>query len=163
MLTVMGRPRSAIEREIKQSRPFPTRRQEAAVALMRTADLLRHLLAKHLEPAGITAQQYNVLRILRGSRPGPLPTLEIADRMIERTPGITRLLDRLEAKRLVHRKRCREDRRQVLCTITPAGLELLKRLDGTVNDIETRSLGHLTDEQAGQLIRLLDLIRERSP
>ena len=154
--------KSAIQREIKQSRPFPTRRQEAAVALMRTADLLRHLLAKHLEPAGITAQQYNVLRILRGSRPGPLPTLEIAERMIERTPGITRLLDRLEAKRLVHRERCREDRRQVMCTITPAGLKLLKSVDGTVNDIETSSLGRLTDEQTRQLIRLLDLIREHN-
>src|SRR5437867_4356503 len=106
MLTVMRRNPSAIERELKQTRPFPSRRQEAAVALLRTADRLRHLLTRWLEPAGITAQQYNVLRILRGALPGPLPTLEIAERMIERTPGITRLLDRLEAKRLVGRERC---------------------------------------------------------
>src|SRR5262249_27588175 len=117
MLTAMKRTPSAIQRELKQTRPFPSRRQEGAVALMRTADQLRHLLDKCLEPAGITTQQYNVLRILRGARPERLPTLEIAERMIERTPGITRLLDRLEAKQLVHRERFSSDRRQVLCTV----------------------------------------------
>src|SRR5262249_35367113 len=118
MLPAMKRSPSAIVREIKQTRPFPSQRQEGAVALMRTADQLRHLLTRYLEPAGITAQQYNVLRILRGANPERLPTLEIAERMIERTPGITRLLDRLEAKQLVHRERCPSDRRQVLCGIT---------------------------------------------
>src|SRR5262249_14855885 len=105
MLDLMKRTPSHIERELKQSRPFPTRGQEAAVGLMRTADLLRRLLEQALEPSGVTAQQYNVLRILRGARPESLPTLEIAERMIERTPGITRLLDRLEAKKLVRRDR----------------------------------------------------------
>jgi len=151
---------SAIERELKQTRPFPTRRQEAAVSVMRTADLLRRLLEQALEPSGVTAQQYNVLRILRGARPVPLPTLEIAERMIERTPGITRLLDRLEAKKLVRRDRCESDRRQVLCTITAAGLELLRDVDATVNDIESRSLGRLSDAETRQLIELLDAIRE---
>jgi len=163
MLTAMRRTPSAIEREIKQTRPFPSQRQEAAVALMRTADTLRHTLAQFLEPMGITAQQYNVLRIMRGARPERLPTLEIAERMIERTPGITRLLDRLEAKGFAQRERSAPDRRQVLCGITPAGLELLRRIDGAVNDVEVRSLGRLTDEQTRQLIRLLDLIREGTP
>src|SRR5262245_39122094 len=162
MLTVMRRTPSAIERELKQTKPFPSRRQEGAVALLRTADLLRHRVARHLEPMDITPQQYNVLRILRGARPERLPTLELADRMIERAPGITRLLDRLEAKKLVHRERCASDRRQVLCTITAAGLELLRRLDGNVNDLEVGSLGRLSDEQTLQLIRLLDLVREGS-
>jgi DNA-binding MarR family transcriptional regulator len=160
MLTLMKRAPSAIARELKQTRPFRTRHQEAAVGLMRTADLLRRLLEQALEPSGVTAQQYNVLRILRGARPGSLPTLEIADRMIERTPGITRLLDRLEAKKLVHRDRCDSDRRQVLCAITAAGLELLREVDGAVNDIESRSLGRLSDAQTRQLIGLLDAIRE---
>ena len=160
MLRLMKRTRSAIERELKQTRPFSTRGQEAAVGLMRTADLLRRLLEQALEPSGVTAQQYNVLRILRGARPESLPTLEIAERMIERTPGITRLLDRLEAKKLVHRDRCESDRRQVLCTITAAGLELLRDVDGIVNDIESRSLGRLSDAKTRQLIGLLDAIRE---
>jgi DNA-binding MarR family transcriptional regulator len=156
----MKRTRSAIERELKQTRPFPTRGQAAAVGLMRTADLLRRLLEQALEPSGVTAQQYNVLRILRGARPESLPTLEIAERMIERTPGITRLLDRLEAKKLVRRDRCESDRRQVLCTITAAGLELLRDVDAVVNDIESRSLSRLGEVKLRQLIQLLDAIRE---
>ena len=159
-MSVVKRTPSAIERELKQTRPFPTRGGEAAVSLMRTADLLRRLLEQALEPSGVTAQQYNVLRILRGARPEPLPTLEIAERMIERTPGITRLLDRLEAKKLVRRDRCESDRRQVLCTITAAGLELLRDVDVIVNDIESRNFGRLSDVQTRQLIRLLDAIRE---
>jgi len=160
MLNLVKRTPSAIERELKQTRPFPTRRGEAAVALMRTADLLHRLLEQALEPLGVTAQQFNVLRILRGARPEPLPTLEIAERMIERTPGITRLLDRLEAKNLVQRDRCESDRRQVLCTITAAGLDLLRDADAVVRDIESRSLGRLSDLKTRQLIRLLDAIRE---
>ena len=163
MLTVMKRTPSAIERELKQTRPFPSQRQEGAVALMRTADQLRHLLSRHVEPMGITVQQYNVLRILRGARSERLPTLEIAKRMIERTSGIMRLLDRLEAKQLVDRERYVFDRWQVFCGITPAGLGLLRRLDGTVNDLEVQSLGRLSDDQTRQLIRLLDLIREGAP
>jgi DNA-binding MarR family transcriptional regulator len=160
MVIPMKRTLSAVGRELKQTRPFRTRGQEAAVGLMRTADLLRRLLEQALEPWGITAQQYNVLRILRGARPEPLPTLEIAERMIERTPGITRLLDRLEAKNLVQRDRCESDRRQVLCTITAAGLDLLRDADAIVSDVESRSLGRLSDVKTRQLIRLLDAIRE---
>jgi DNA-binding MarR family transcriptional regulator len=160
MLSLVKRAPSAIERELKQTRPFRTRGQEAAVGLLRTADLLRRLLEQALEPSGVSAQQYNVLRILRGARPEPLPTLEIAERMIERTPGITRLLDRLEAKKLVRRDRCESDRRQVLCTITAAGLELLRGVDAVVNNVESLSLGRLSDAQIRQLIRLLDAVRE---
>jgi DNA-binding MarR family transcriptional regulator len=156
----MRRTTSAIARELKQGRPFRTRGQEAAVGLMRTADLLHRLLEQALEPSGVTAQQYNVLRILRGAQPEALPTLEIAERMIERTPGITRLLDRLEAKKLVRRDRCESDRRQVLCTITAAGLDLLRDADAVVRGIESRSLGRLGDVKTRQLIRLLDAIRE---
>jgi DNA-binding MarR family transcriptional regulator len=160
MLNLVKRTSSAIERELKQTRPFPTLGGQAAVGLMRTADLLRRLLEQALEPLGVTAQQYNVLRILRGARPEPLPTLEIAERMIERTPGITGLLDRLEAKKLVRRDRCESDRRQVLCTITAAGLDLLRDADAVVSDIESRSLGRLSDVKTRQLIRLLDAVRE---
>jgi DNA-binding MarR family transcriptional regulator len=156
----MKRTPSAVGRELKQTRPFRTRGQEAAVGLMRTADLLRRLLEQALEPWGVTAQQYNVLRILRGARPEPLPTLEIAERMIERTPGITRLLDRLEAKKLVRRERCESDRRQVLCTITAAGLEVLRDADPVMREIESRSLGRLSEVKTRQLIQLLDAIRE---
>src|SRR5881394_2146497 len=93
--------------------------------LLSTAKKVRTFFEAVCAPFDITGQQYNVLRILRGAEPAGLPTLMIAERMIERTPGITRMVDRLEAKKLVRRDRCESDRRQVLCTITATGLELL--------------------------------------
>jgi DNA-binding MarR family transcriptional regulator len=114
------------------------------------------LLAHH----GLSVPQYNVLRILRGARGESLPTLEIASRMIERSPGITRLLDRLHGKGLVHRERCNEDRRQVLCSITDAGLELLAALDEPVLKADREVFSSLTDAELRQLVKLLDRIRE---
>jgi DNA-binding MarR family transcriptional regulator len=161
MLTLMAsRPRpSALQRELQQSKPFPRPEQEGAVALLRTADLVRRTAERALEPLGVTPQQYNVLRILRGARPGPLPTLEIADRMIERAPGITRLLDRLEARALVRRERCREDRRRVLCSITPAGLELLRAADDPMREAERDIMGRLRGPRLTQLLKLLGTLR----
>jgi DNA-binding MarR family transcriptional regulator len=116
-------------------------------------------MAHRIEPAGVTLQQYNVLRILRGAGPEGLPTLEIAERMIEQAPGITRLLDRLEAKDLVHRERCPDDRRQVTCRINEDGLALLARLDKVVNSADELLLPRLTPAEQRQLVRLLDRIR----
>ncbi len=156
----MARPPSRLQREIKQSRPFRSVAQEAAIGLLRTTDVARRRIAAMLEPEAITPQQYNVLRILRGAGPDGIPTLEIASRMIELAPGITRLLDRLEAKKLVHRERCPEDRRQVTCRITAGGLALLARLDPIVEAADETILGALTQAQQRQLIRLLDRVRE---
>ena len=88
---------SALQRELRQRRPFQSPAHEAVLGLMRTADLVRRQAAALIEPHGITLQQFNVLRILRGAGGEGLPTLEVAERMIEQTPGVTRLLDRLEA------------------------------------------------------------------
>src|SRR6478752_1983616 len=93
--------RSALQEEIRQTRPFSSPSEEAAVALVRTADLLRRALTAVVDPHDITLQQYNVLRILRGAGVDGLPTLEIASRMVEHAPGVTRLLDRLQGKGLV--------------------------------------------------------------
>ena len=149
---------SRIQQEIKQTRPFTTRSEEAAVALMRTADMVRRAVAVVVEPAGITPQQYNVLRILRGAGEAGLPTLEIAERMIEETPGITRLIDRLETKGLVGRERCATDRRQVFCRISAAGLDLLAHLD-TAMRADTDALQSLGNHDLEQLIKLLDKTR----
>lgn len=130
-----------------------------AVSLMRTSDLVRRAAALVIEPHGITIQQYNVLRILRGAGSEGLPTLEIAARMIEQTPGITRLLDRLEAKKLVRRERCPKDRRQVTCRISEEGLALLAALDAPVAESERVALSGLTPRQIRQLITLLDRTR----
>jgi DNA-binding MarR family transcriptional regulator len=129
------------------------------VDLLRTADVVRRYIARVLEPYGITPQQFNVLRILRGAGPGGIPTLTIAERMIEEAPGITRLLDRLEAKGMVRRQRCPEDRRQVLCHATPQALDLLGRIDGAMNEADEAALGTLSEKDKAELIRLLDAIR----
>jgi DNA-binding MarR family transcriptional regulator len=128
--------------------------------LLRTADVVRRSIAEIVEPHGITLQQYNVLRILRGSGAEGLPTLEIAERMIEEAPGITRLIDRLEAKKLVTRKRCTTDRRIVWCRITDAGLALLADLDGPIREADRVSLAALSDRETTQLITLLDKTRK---
>jgi DNA-binding MarR family transcriptional regulator len=142
----------------RQARPRSPA-QEAKVAILRTADLLRRRITEVVAPFGLTAQQYNVLRILRGAHPGKLPTLEIGDRMIETTPGITRLLDRLEEKGWVQRKRGSEDRRLVLCWITDAGLSLLAQLDEAMDEADRRSLGWLERDEVRRLVEQLERIQ----
>lgn len=145
--------------EIKQTRPFASPANEAVVTLLRTADKLRTSLSAVVEPRGITLQQYNVLRILRGAGEAGLPTLEIAARMIEHNPGITRLLDRLEAKKLVRRERCPEDRRRVLCYATALALRTLGSIDAPLERAGARALAGLDRPRVAELVRLLDTIR----
>lgn len=152
-------PTSALQHELRQRRPFQSTAHEAVVGLMRTADLVRRQMAALVEPHGITVQQFNVLRILRGAGDEGVPTLEVADRMIEQTPGVTRLLDRLEAKELVRRQRCPRDRRQHLCWITPKGLALLQKLDGVLMRAHEDTLKGLRSKDRVAFIRLLDAIR----
>lgn len=151
---------TSIQKELKQQRPFPSKTQEAAVALLRTADLARRVMNGLVEPLGITLQQYNVLRILRGAGVEGLPTLDIAERMIEQTPGITRLIDRLEAKRLVSRERCPTDRRQVFCRITADGLALLAQLDAPSAVVQNDAFAGITKKELAQLIGILDRLRD---
>jgi len=148
-----------LQREIRQRRPFPTVAQEGVVSVMRTADLLRRRMAALVEPHGITVQQFNVLRILRGGGPEGLPTLEVGARMVEETPGITRLLDRLESKGLVRRQRCPKDRRQHLCWITKEGLDLLASLDEPVVTHSQEMLNGLSRQEQSELVRLLERVR----
>jgi len=149
----------SLRAEIRQKKPFDSPAQEAILALSRTADVLQRRFAELVEPRGISLQQYNVLRILRGAGQEGTPTLEIADRMIQRTPGITRLLDKLEAKQLVRRKRCPEDRRQVLCWISIEGLRLLADLDAPLINSGTQAMNSISASEAQTLISLLDRIR----
>ncbi len=150
---------SRLQRELHQRKPFRSLAHEATVGLARTADLSRRRFEAMLDPHGITASQYNVLRILRGAGQAGLPTLDVADRLVERAPGITRLLDRLEAKGLVRRERCGEDRRKVLCWATPRALRLLEALDAPVDATEAEVMAPLPDADRRELIRLLDRIR----
>lgn len=155
----MARPTSRLQREIRQTKPFKSARQEAFLSILRTADILRRRVTRLLEPHGITAQQYNVLRILRGAGPAGLPTLAIGERLVEETPGMTRLLDRMETKQLVRRERCTKDRRQVLCYLTPPGAELLDSLDAPLNAADKSLLGNLRAIDIQSLLSMLDEIR----
>ncbi len=148
-----------LQREIRQKRPFSSPAQEALLGLIRTADLVARSIARVVEPEGVTGQQFNVLRILRGASPDPLPTLAIGERMVEQTPGVTRLLDRLEAKGLVRRQRCPHDRRQVHCYITPTGLDLLARLDTPVADAGEAVMRPIGRQGQKTLIALMDSLR----
>lgn len=150
---------SALQTEIQQSKPFRSRGQELVVGLLRTADLVRRAVDRALAPHDVTPQQYNVLRILRGSGETGLPTLEIGGRMLEQAPGITRLLDRLEVKGWVRRERCPQDRRQVLCWLTPSGLSLVERLDDPVDDADRDAVAMLSAEDQERLLHLLEAIR----
>src|SRR6267378_5412840 len=122
--------------------------------LLRTTDMLSRGLVRVLKTEDLSATQYNVLRILRGS-PDGLPCGEIASRMITRDPDITRLLDRLEKRRLISRCRETKDRRMVMARITPDGLKLLTRLDEPVEELHCKQLGHMGKNR---LLALADLL-----
>ena len=148
--------------DIKQSKPFQHLEEEALLNLMRTADALAHEGEVFFEQHGISHAQYNVLRILRGAGPEGLTCGEIANRLINRDPDITRLLDRLEKRGLAQRSRESKDRRVVISRITRAGSELLATLDAPTAELNKKLLGHLSQKDLRQLIELLERARERA-
>ncbi|WP_411281204.1 MarR family winged helix-turn-helix transcriptional regulator [Gemmatimonas sp.] len=152
-------PVRTLQEEIQQSRPFRSQAQEATIALMRTASAVNRRFARVVEPHGLSLAQYNVLRILRGAGSEGLPTLAIRDRMIDEGSTVTRLLDKLEQASLVSRDRSRPDRRQVLCTITPAGEALLATLDPQIDATDLTTMAMLTAEQRALLLSILAAIR----
>jgi DNA-binding MarR family transcriptional regulator len=152
-----------LRKEIKQTKPFGSLEEEAYLSLLRTADTLQRALTDLLKPWGLSPTQYNVLRILRGAGEGGLACREIGDRMIARDSDTTRLLDRLEARRLITRGRNREDRRVITTRITSEGLQVLKRLDPVVSDFPRRRMGHVGIERLRSLVRTLDLLRAARP
>jgi len=137
-------------------RRFDSREQEVFLNLWRTYDRLRALEEELFGRFGLTPQQYNALRLLRGVHPEPLATLALAGRLVSRAPDITRLLDKLERRGWVERERPADNRRVVRVGITPAGLALLKELDAPLRACHARQLGHLS---AGELKTLAGLLR----
>ncbi len=146
--------------EIRQSKPFSSPEQEAFLSIGRTWAVLEHAFSEALKPYGITATQYNVLRILRGAGETGLCRAEVMERMITLVPDATRLLDRMEAAGLLERQRSREDRRFVTTRITADGLSLLEELDEPVCDLHRRHLGALEPGQLRKLIDLLSRVRD---
>ncbi|MBI3695976.1 MAG: MarR family transcriptional regulator [Acidobacteria bacterium] len=134
---------------------------EAFLNLQRTADVLLRGIEAVLKPFGFSPTQYNVLRILRGAGPEGLACRHIGDRMLTRDPDITRLLDRLEARKLVSRTREQKDRRVLTTRVTEAGLEILKQLDAPIAQAHRKQLGHLGEARLRTLSSLLELARSR--
>ncbi|HYE08460.1 MAG TPA: MarR family transcriptional regulator [Planctomycetota bacterium] len=145
--------------DIKQSKPFPTPEDELFVQLLRTTDQLMHGLVAALKPSDLSPEQYNVLRILRGAGKDGHPCGEIAGRMITRDPDVTRLIDRLEKRGLVERRRDDVDRRVVRVTITNAGAKLIAPLDQQLIELHRAQLGHLGRRRIDDLIALLEAAR----
>lgn len=132
---------------------------EALVSLYQTTDILRRRNSGLIEAHGISMQQFKVLRILRNVGPEGLPTLDIGIQMIEKSPGVTRLLDKLESRGMVRRKRQTLDRRQVFCFITQSGLNLLKGLDGPINEYSREEFACLGEAELVALLGFLGRIK----
>ena len=149
-----------IEKDIQQV-SFRSPHQKAAVNLIYTVSWLRDKMKRFFEQEDITPQQYNILRILRGSFPDPLSTLQIRERMLEKMSDTSRIVDRLIAKGLVKKVTCKKDRRLVDVVITDKGRKLLEKLDEYQDDMDS-ILGNLTAEDATRLSNLLDQLRDGS-
>ncbi len=148
-----------LQDEIKQTKPFRSLEEEVLLGLARTADAMARAGEEVLKASGLTATQYNVLRILRGAGTAGLSCGDVAGRMITRDPDLTRLLDRLEGRGLVTRARDGEDRRVVVTRITRAGLSLLAELDEPVQAQNRKAVGHLGEQKLRSLAQLLDEAR----
>lgn len=146
---------------MKQTKPFSSPVEEAFIAVIKTADLLVSTLDRRLIGLGLSHQQYNVLRIVRGAGAAGIPTLAIAERLIESAPGMTRLLDRLEEKGMVRRERCKHDRRQVLCYIKEEGAQLLAQLEPIVDGLAKCCFEKVPFAELESFIETLEHIREQ--
>lgn len=149
----------SLKHEIAQEAAFQSVEEQALLNLIRTADCLNRVLHHKIRPWGITATQYNVLRILRGAHPRGLTCSAVGDRMLTAEPDITRLLSRLKALKLVRQHRDRHDRRMIWTQISEAGLVLLQEMDPVIEKAPPEMLGHLGGSDLAELIRLLEAAR----
>lgn len=147
-----------LQQELRKKQPFASPEQEAILNILRTSDVFHNQFGRLFREYGLTPSQYNVLRILRGEGK-PMPSLEIASRMVQVVPAITGLLDRLQAQDLIKRNRCTEDRRVVYIEITAKALKLLKKIDEPDLCLHRKLIGHLSSDELSELSRLLEKAR----
>ena len=149
-----------LQDELKKKRPFESPEEEALLSVVRTSDQLQIRFARLLREYGLTSPtQYNILRILRGEGK-PLPILEIASRTITVVPGITGLIDRLERAGFVNRLRCAKDRRVIYVALTDQGAKTLADLGEPLLALHRKLMGHLSQGELKELMRLLEKVRE---
>jgi DNA-binding MarR family transcriptional regulator len=147
----------SLEQDLKQEK-FTNEYEKMVVNILFTSSWLANLNASRLKPFGITPEQYNVLRILRGSDPKPMMLADITCRMIDRNSNATRLVEKLRQKGLVKREICENNRRQVDISITEAGLEVLKKIDEG-RDQWLENLKTIPKNEAEELNNMLDKLR----
>lgn len=147
----------ALSRRISQTQ-FADPLQEALLSLLVAANTLNDMMDELCEAQGITRPQYNVLRILRGVHPQGHARCEIARRMLDRAPDVTRLVDRLQASGLVKRSRGSEDQRQAVTSITAKGLRLLDRMQPEIDAVVGSRLRNLNYDDCRELSRLCGII-----
>jgi MarR family 2-MHQ and catechol resistance regulon transcriptional repressor len=152
--------KSLLQSELRKERPFDLPEQEACLNVLRTNDQLQNRLGRFFREFGLTSSQYNVLRILRGEGK-PMPSLEIAERMIQVVPAMTGLIDRLENQGFVERRRCEDDRRVVYIKITEKAAKLLERMDKPLAALHRELMGHMTKAELRQLSQLLEKSRSK--
>lgn len=149
-----------LAKEIRQTKPFALREEEAFLNLGRTWEHLQGRVAELLKEFGLTPTQYNMLRILRGAGEDGLTCSQATERMISPDPDVTRLLDRLETRKLIRRERSTADRRIVVTRITPEGLALAGRIDAPMRALVRAMFSGLGEKKVGALIGMLEGLRE---
>ncbi|MCB9361554.1 MAG: MarR family transcriptional regulator [Flavobacteriales bacterium] len=148
-----------LEKEIKQKK-FKNEFQKLALNIIFTGNWLNSNSIKTFKPFGISPQQYNVLRILKGQYPDAISVNCIAERMLDKNSNASRLVDKLNTKGLIKRETCEHDRRQVDIAITEKGIKLLGQMEGISNEIDAKIKANLSDVEAKQLNDFLDRIRD---
>jgi DNA-binding MarR family transcriptional regulator len=149
-----------LQQEIEQTRPFELIEEEAMLNIVRTAEVLQRAIAGFLDGFGLSAAQYNVLRILRGAGPAGATCSQIGKRMLTHDPDITRLLDRMEARELIARARDGADRRAVITRITETGLGLVGEIDQPLKKLFQTRLGTIGRDEFASLTAQLEKVRE---
>lgn len=144
----------------RRGKPSGSREEDVYLSLLRTAERLSRGVAETLGRADLTPTQYNALRILRGAGSEGASCSEVSERMVTKDSDITRLLDRLEARKLISRERETKDRRRIATRITDEGLRVLAELDEPIFETHQRQLGHLGEKQLAALAKLLEAARD---
>lgn len=153
---------ASLRQQLKKKGPLESLQQEAMLGILRTSDLLENRLARLLREYDLTPSQYNVLRIMRGEGE-PMPCLEVAQRMIQVAPAITRVVDQLVERGLIKKQQSSEDRRVFLVELTALGTRLLKKLDEPIRSLHQSLLGHVSKSDLKTLNQILETAREGIP
>ena len=151
-----------LAKEIRQTKPFASREEEAFLNLGRTYEFLQRRVAELLKSRDLTPTQYNMLRILRGAGTDGVTCSQATERMLSQDPDVTRLLDRMELRGLIRRERSKEDRRVVITRISDLGIELTNQLDDPLHLLLKQLLSRVSQQRLKELIDTLEALREPS-